>query len=180
MINKIQRIIFVILISLIFCCDNLFAFGVPLSFKEMVRKSDLILIGEVKEVRENSWVYVNHTHRIRGSTAEIEVRNVIKGSLGKGEGNNIFVRYLGTSEFWVEDQPEFRNSERVLLFLKKIKGNYYGSVNLYAGKVEISDKNTVWIGDEDSKVKLNENLTIDECIERIKRYMSLEGKNEKK
>jgi len=181
--NKIQKITLSMLVFFTLSCDSLFARAMVWPLEKMIKESDLIVVGTVKVIKEYSWI----SGPTPGSTAQIETARIIKGLL---KGDSVLVRYLGTTNFWVEDVPHFEINKKILLFLKRINDNYYKTVGLSSGKVEINaeDKVYIWegnkdkwdgyssIGWDDGKTYYCKVLSIDECIERIKKYMSSEGK----
>jgi len=185
MINKIHKITLLILVSSLLYCDSLFARAMVWPLEKMIEESDLIAVGTVKVIKENSWI----NGPTPGSTAQIETARIIKGLL---KGSSVLVRYLGTTKFWVDDEPQFEINKKVLLFLKRINNNYYKTVASGNVEINIEDKVYIWEGNkdkwdghysmvwDDGKRYYCKVLTIDECIERIKKYMSSEGKNEKK
>ncbi len=88
------------------------AFYVPLSIEEMTEKADVILIGTVEEVLHSS-----APKMFRQVTVLVE--RYLKNPL-ETETVTVVARgvTIGNMTLWVEDQPEFQESERVLLFLR--------------------------------------------------------------
>ena len=80
-----------------------------LSIEEMTEAADVILMGTVEEV-----LHVG-THR----EVTVLVERYLKNPL-ETETVTVVARgaIVGNTTMWVEDQPEFQESERVLLFLR--------------------------------------------------------------
>jgi hypothetical protein len=119
---------------------------VPLSLVEMMEEADVILIGSVDEVLhcEASFDDVPHMHRKvkvsveRYLTNPLEDETVTVVALGATVGN---------TTMWVEDEPEFQESERVLLFLRDDPSflddnpqGFYQVVGLCQGKFTIGSE----------------------------------------
>lgn len=181
----VKKVLLVILLILIFNFDKAYAKIAIYSLKDLVRESSLIVIGEVSAIDENS--------RLGNSTAAVDIKKYIKGS--KEKDNKIFIKYEGTSKVWAEDQPVFKKGETTLLFLQKINNNFYRTTDCCIGHVSIDSDLKVHVLDYDGKNIDNNNwveslfdhkryypsyITVDECVERIKKYMSEEVINEKK
>ncbi len=85
------------------------AFYVPLSIEEMTEAADVILIGTIEDI-----LHVR-THREVTVSVEMYLKNPLETdmvtvvALGATVGNTTYV---------AEEQPEFKESERVLLFLR--------------------------------------------------------------
>ena len=85
------------------------AFYVPLSIEEMTEMADVILIGTIKEI-----LHVR-THR----EVTVSVERYLKNPLETGTVT-VVARgaTVGNTTYWWEEEPEFQESERVLLFLR--------------------------------------------------------------
>ena len=90
---------------------------ISLSIEEMTEAADVILIGTVEEVLHcaASPYTVPHMHR----QVTVSVERYLKNPL-ETETVTVVARgaTLGNTTLWVEDEPEFQESERVLLFLR--------------------------------------------------------------
>jgi len=85
------------------------AFYPPISIEEMTETADVILIGTIKEilhVRTHREVTVSVERYLKNQLETETVAVVVRGAT------------VGNTTYWVEDQPEFQESERVLLFLR--------------------------------------------------------------
>ena len=85
------------------------AFYVPLNIEEMTEAADVILIGTIKKI-----LHVR-THR----EVTVSVERYLKNPL-ETETVTVVARgaTVGNTTYWVEEEPEFQESERVLLFLR--------------------------------------------------------------
>jgi len=151
----------------------------PLSIEEITETADVILIGTVEEVLHfaASPYTIPHMHR----QVTVSVERYLKNKL---ETKTVTVIILGAtvgnSSIWVSDQPNFKKSERVLLFLQDdlwfLDDNpqgYYQVVNLVQGKFTVgSDSAKSDYGDviEDGlnvgaiKFKLGERSVFDNLV----------------
>lgn len=125
------------------------AFYVPLSIEEMTEAADVILIGTVEEVLHGaaSPFTVPKMHR----QVTVSVERYLKNPL---EAETVTVITLGATvgntTLWVEDQPEFQASERVLLFLQDdfwfLDNNpqgYYQVVSMDQGKFTVGSDGAI-------------------------------------
>ena len=117
------------------------AFVVPQSIEEMTEKADVILIGTVEEVLHVRW------HR----EVTVSVERYLKNSL-KTETVIVIVRgaTVGNATMWYEEQPEFQESERVLLFLRDDPSflfenpqGFYQVVNMDQGKFTVGSDSAI-------------------------------------
>ena len=117
------------------------AFYVPLSIEEMTEKADVILIGTVEEVLHVRW------HR----EVTVSVERYLKNPL-KTETVFVVVRgaTVGNTTMWYEEQPEFQESERVLLFLRDDPSflfenpqGFYQVVNMDQGKFTVGSDDAI-------------------------------------
>ncbi|MBC8224937.1 hypothetical protein H8E65_10130 [Candidatus Bathyarchaeota archaeon] len=122
---------------------------IPLSIEEMTEAADVILMGTVEEVLHcaASPYTVPHMHR----QVTVSVERYLKNPL---EAETVTVITLGatvgSTTLWVEDQPEFQESERVLLFLwddpEFLDDNpqgYYQVVNMVQGKFTVDSDSAI-------------------------------------
>ena len=107
---------FVLLLFILFAATPVVsALMIKMSVEDLTKDTDVIIIGNIKEVesRLNFWRTEVHTY------STVSVEKYIKG-IGHGtltiitEGGN-----AGDSGVWVEDTPVFTENEKVLVFLKK-------------------------------------------------------------
>ena len=100
-----------LIISISFQIRSSSADFITLSIEELTEKADVILIGTVEEVFHSS-----APKMYRQVTVSVE--RYLKNKL---EADTVIVvargATIGNITLWVEDQPEFQESERVLLFL---------------------------------------------------------------
>ncbi len=117
------------------------AFYFPLSIEEMTEKADVILIGTVEEVLHVRW------HR----EVTVSVERYLKNPL-KTETVIVVIRgaTVGNTTYWVEEQPEFQESERVLLFLRDDPSflfenpqGFYQVVNMDQGKFTVGSDGAI-------------------------------------
>jgi len=122
---------------------------VPLSIEEMTETANVILIGTVEEVLHSaaSPYTVPHMHR----QVTVSVERCLKNTL---ETETVTVvalgATLGNTTMWVEDEPEFQESERVLLFLRDdptfLNDNpqgFYQVVGLCQGKFTVDSDSAI-------------------------------------
>jgi hypothetical protein len=104
-VSAVIAVLFLLSLQMVPCS----AFYVPLSIEEMTEAADVILIGTIEDV-----LHVR-THREVTVSVEIYLKNPLETdmvtvvALGATVGNVTYV---------AEEQPEFQESERVLLFLR--------------------------------------------------------------
>ena len=85
------------------------AFYPPISIEEMTEAADVILIGTIKEV-----LHVR-THREVTVSVEMYLKNPLETEMVTVVARGATV---GNTTYWWEEEPEFQESERVLLFLR--------------------------------------------------------------
>lgn len=104
-VSAVIAVLFLLSLQMVPCS----AFYVPLSIEEMTEAADVILIGTIEDV-----LHVR-THREVTVSVEMYLKNPLETdmvtvvALGATVGNVTYV---------AEEQPEFQESERVLLFLR--------------------------------------------------------------
>lgn len=129
-----------ILVSLtVICSGDL----VPMKIKDMTLKADVILIGKVESVTHHPATYedIPKMHR----KVKVTVERYLKNPQDSSEVVIIVLgATLGSTSMWVEDQPSFESSERVLVFLRAnplfLQTNpegYYQVLGGYQGKFTI-------------------------------------------
>lgn len=148
-----------------------------LSFDDVIKSSNLIIVGDVKEVKsfyieekmineKGEPVEPIKTHKTIVSEADVKVERLIKGELKE---ERVKVRFLGGKvgeETMIAcDLPELIKGERVVLCLdNSIKyigeGDYWTIFHL--GKFNIKD-NFI----EENPLVSEKNLTLEELISRI-------------
>ena len=122
---------------------------IPLSIEEMTEAADVILMGTVEEVLHcaASPYTVPHMHR----QVTVSVERYLKNPL---EAETVTVITLGatvgSTTLWVEDQPEFQESERVLLFLRDDPSflddnphGFYQVVGMVQGKFTVDSNSAI-------------------------------------
>ena len=130
-------VIFLLSVQIVPCS----AFYVPLNIEEMTEAADVILMGTVEEV-----LHVR-THR----EVTVSVERYLKNPL---EAETVTVVALGatvgSTTLWVEEQPEFQESERVLLFLRDDPSflfenpqGFYQVVNMDQGKFTVGSDDAI-------------------------------------
>jgi len=129
-----------ILVSLTVCCSGDL---VLLKIKDMTLKADVILIGRVESVTHHTATYedVPKMHR----KVKVTVERYLKNPQDSSEVVILVLgATIGSTSMWVEDQPSFENSERVLVFLRAnplfLQTNprgYYQVLGGYPGKFTI-------------------------------------------
>ena len=85
------------------------AFYPPISIEEMTEAADVILIGTIKEI-----LHVR-THREVTVSVERYLKNPLETEMVTVVARGATV---GNTTYWWEEEPEFQESERVLLFLR--------------------------------------------------------------
>ena len=85
------------------------AFYPPISIEEMTEAADVILIGTIKEI-----LHVR-THREVTISVERYLKNPLETEIVTVVARGATV---GNTTYWWEEEPEFQESERVLLFLR--------------------------------------------------------------
>ena len=113
------------------------------SLKARVSRSDLIITGEIKDIktswnekRSHIWTYVTVSvdEHIKGTTFSKEVVVKIPGGTIKEEDISQ----------WIEDTPIFNKKEKVLLMLKTLPDlQHYAVVNSKYGKFSITKDNKI-------------------------------------
>ncbi len=120
------------------------AFYVPLSIEEMTEAADVILMGTVEGV-----LHLPAPKMYRQVTVSVE--RYMKNPLGT-ETVTVVARgaTVGNTTMWVEDQPEFQESERVLLFLRDDPSflfenpqDFYEVVGMVQGKFTVGSDGAI-------------------------------------
>ena len=145
MLSK-KRVLFgILLIPVLLLSSTVGCFGdvIRMSIKDMTLKADLILIGKVESVTHHPATFedVGKMHR----KVLITVERYLKNPQDSSEVVIIVLgATIGKTTMWVEDQPSFENSERVLVFLKAnpwfLQANpegYYQVLGEFQGKFTI-------------------------------------------
>jgi hypothetical protein len=148
----------VLAFALLFFCfisiHNAHGAMVKLSLENLVAGADLIILGTVDCVQ---------SERVEGKTvsfATVSVNLKIRGEPAGNQGK-IVVRFpggvVGDAGVKIEDSPDFKQGEAVLLFLQKIQNQpVYRTVGSSQGKFLMKDHMVV-----------RENLPLDQFLERI-------------
>lgn len=112
----------VLLIStlLIFSTGGCFGLMIKMDIDDLIRESDVILIGRVTEIKTHLGEKMIYRR------VEIKVERYLKNP---SDSSEVFVRVLGGEigeiGVWVEDQPSFHLFEEVLVFLRgDLEGDY--------------------------------------------------------
>jgi hypothetical protein len=151
----------VILLLLFACClsiQNGHGAMVKLSLEELVADADLIIVGTVDSVQ---------SELVEGrivSFATVSVRLKAKGEMEPTQ-DEIIVRFpggmVGDVGMKVEDSPDFKKGEEILLFLQKTKTpSVYMTVGSSQGKFMIRNH-----------IVVRENIPLHQFVERIQRIM---------
>lgn len=157
-------------ITLFFIICLLLSYGVKVyadksdPLEIMTKKSDLIVIGKItneKVTREGEldMMGTGDLVPVTGGTFEIDVEDVVKGSVIK---NN---KIAGNFDILGGSSP-LKMGEKVILFLEKQNGEIRLLGNIV---INGKDKVDIW----DGEGYYSENITVSECMERIKKYMAL-------
>jgi len=144
-VSAALAVIFLLSCQMVPCSADI----ISLSIEEMTEEADVILMGTVEEVLHcaASPDTVPHMHR----QVTVSVERYLKNPL---ETEAVTVVALGatvgSTTLWVEDQPEFQESERVLLFLWDDPGflddnpqGYYQVVNIVQGKFTVGSDSAI-------------------------------------
>ncbi len=132
-----------------------------LSIEEMTEAADVILMGTVEEV-----LHVG-THR----EVTVLVERYLKNPL-ETETVTVVARgaIVGNTTMWVEDQPEFQESERVLLFLRDDPSflddnpqGYYQVVGICQGKFIVGSDSAI----SDSGPVIEDGLRVGEIVFKL-------------
>ncbi|MCX9025435.1 MAG: hypothetical protein OIN85_04990 [Candidatus Methanoperedens sp.] len=120
----------ILIITLLAAAPVVSASMTEISVENLTRESDVIAIGDIKEVESswNLWRTMINTH------STLSVEKYIKG--GEGAETLTIVTEGGTvgeSGVWVEDVPVFTKNETVLVFLKRA-GSEFSVVGWIQGK----------------------------------------------
>ncbi len=140
--NKRRMLVysFIFFMVAILVTPGIWAVMLPLSTGELVNGSDVVLIGEVIEVK-SAW---SADRSIIFSRADVRVYRVINGTY---ENPSVWVEYqggqVGEIKMGVSDQPGLIAGERVLLFLaagktygarrEQLSGGYNNVYNIFGG-----------------------------------------------
>jgi hypothetical protein len=152
----------VILLLLLACClsiQNAHGAMVKLSLDELVTQADLIVMGCVESVK---------SEMVEGkifSFATVSVTSKIKGE-PEATQDQVVVRFpggtLGDVAMKVEDSPDYKQGEEVLLFLKRIENQPgYSTAGSSQGKFLIKNH-----------IVVKENIPLDQFLERIQSLIS--------
>jgi len=129
--NYWLKIIVFIFISLLLTETNLKAEIIPFSLKEMVSASELVVFGEVVDIKKRKY----EDERFgQGYLAKIRIKEILKKEITEIIEPEIDVSFLPGLSI----EPRFNLKEKVILFLGK-SGKTYHLVQGYAGKVTIED-----------------------------------------
>lgn len=141
-VSAALAVIFLLSCQMVPCSADI----ISLSVEEMTEAADVILMGTVEVVLHcaASPYTVPHMHR----EVTVSVERYLKNPL---EAETVTVVALGatvgSTTLWVEDQPEFEESERVLLFLwddpeflDDSPQGYYQVVGICQGKFTVDSK----------------------------------------
>jgi hypothetical protein len=131
---------------------------VKLSLEQLTQDADLVILGTVEGV-ESELV----TGKIF-SFATISVKSKIKGE-SEATQNKIIIKFpggtVGDLAMKVEDSPDYKKGEKVLIFLKKIQNQpYYRTLGASQGRFLIKDH-----------IVLKENTSLDQFLEKIQSIM---------
>ncbi len=151
----------ILIIALLAAAPVVSASMTEISVENLTRESDVIAIGDIKEVESswNLWRTMINTH------STLSVEKYIKG--GEGAETLTIVTEGGTvgeSSVWVEDVPVFMKNETVLVFLKRA-GNDFSVVGWIQGKYIV----------ENGEVRnlKGEKTTLNDFLRRIGEAMQL-------
>ncbi|MFQ6052619.1 MAG: hypothetical protein ACE5OO_00095 [Candidatus Bathyarchaeia archaeon] len=124
-------LIAVLFLSTVGCSGSL---ARSMDLDELTREADVILVGTVEEITTN-WGGESGVFRI----VEVRVDEYLKNNM---KSRSVFIRVLGgqmgSTGVWVEDQPDFAVSERVLVFLRESSEGAYQVLNGPQGKFTIA------------------------------------------
>jgi hypothetical protein len=154
---------------------------VGMTLTDLIQGSDAILIGTVLEILPSRGDIVSHTY----TDAVIRPERYLYG----GSGNqNIAVRILGGASgnitLWVEDQPEFKVGEEVLLFLRRLTlatpegiapQNYYEVCGVFQGKWDYKDGVAASITGEKMSVVALEEIIAASGVASIQMAVTIDG-----
>jgi len=139
MLSGILLIHFTLVSLTVGCSGDL----VPMKIRDMTLKADVILIGRVESVTHHPATFedIPKMHR----KVKVAVERYLKNPQDSSEVVILVLgATLGSTSMWVEDQPSFENSERVLVFLRVDPGflqtnpkGYYQVLGGYQGKFTI-------------------------------------------
>lgn len=119
-----------LIIALLAAAPAVSALMAEISVEDLTRESDVIAIGDIKDVESgwNLWKTMIYTY------STLSVEKYIKG--GEGAETLTIITEGGTaggSSVWVEDVPVFTKNETVLVFLKRA-GREFSVVGWVQGK----------------------------------------------
>jgi hypothetical protein len=144
--------------------------------RQMVHESNSIIIGKVlkyEQIGVNDKGYINRWGFF-AKRLEVQVETVLKGP--DKDKLNLIVPHS-----FREDPVNFEQGERAVIFLSKGEPP---ENKLGIKKLTIDENNRVIVCDvkqlRSDKVYRTENVSLDECISRIKGYLALEDNNEEK
>jgi hypothetical protein len=137
--------------------------------EQLALSADLIFVGRVKTVKgyEKKIVPTPQQKKefeyIIWSVAEVVAEVVVKGHV---ESQPILIEFpgghVGEKRFWVEDSPDYKVGEEIVVFLKRIEDRfYYTTIGMFQGKYIIRDGTVE-----------REGVPFDKFIERIRCILS--------
>jgi len=111
------------------------AMMVKIPLEQLTRGADLILLGWVESIEGKE------AEKGIFSLATISPEKVVKGKLTTPA---VLVKFRGGAvegrQLYIEDTPDYRVGERVMVFLKKVVGkDYYQTVGLFQGKYSVKE-----------------------------------------
>jgi len=162
------------LVSSYFLCTNTYAVMKGLSTEKLTRSSEMVVRGEVKEVKS----YWSDDGKTIFTSATISIRDIIRGKLVQ---KTIVVEYpggqVGDIGLKVSDVATFKKGEQILLFLKPAKNkraeaeDIYNIVGRAQGKYTIDSDGIAkkrGFSLADGKDAIDNNIPVDKLIEKIK------------
>lgn len=172
--KRIFRVIQFLCMAILFLSSPLSAMMIGMSTEELTRESEVVIRGEVAEVK-SQWSEDGESIITR---ANVTIKNIIKGKL---VSDTITVEYEGGEleeiGLWVEDVSPLETGEDVILFLKRSAesgkmGDAHSIVGSAQGQYRISkdgiaEKNGFSVISGESKI--DNNLPVDELIDKIRR-----------
>lgn len=124
------------------------ALVIPLTFTELTQRSKLILTGEVVNMRSYEAPFQN-AGDVFHTEVTIRVTKTLKGEAG---GEEVKVLFLGgqIGDLWQKcpDAPKYKVGEKVLVFLREVKGGLWNTGWLQ-GKYTLDATGTKVQGSED-------------------------------
>jgi len=130
---KRLKILAFIFICLLLSEPNLKAEIVQFSLQEMVSASQLVVVGEVVDIKKRKHV---SEQLGQGYLAKVRIKEILKKEKTESVEPEIGLSFY--PESGISEDPEFIIKENVILFLRKHKKTY-GLVQGFAGRVQIWD-----------------------------------------